>query len=75
MYPNDNRYPDNLPPMDNIPPPMYNNNQMRTSSMSMDMSNNRPPYYDAPYYDKAPPMMQPPMYDYMNQPPIMPPMN
>lgn len=49
-------------------PPMYNP-PMRGSSL--DMGANRGPYYDTPYYDKAPPMMQP-MYDYMNQPPMMP---
>jgi len=70
MYPNDNRYPDSMPNIDGMTPPMYNN-QMRTSSI--DMSGSRPPYYDSPYYDKAPPMMQqPPMYDYMSQPPMMP---
>jgi hypothetical protein len=71
MYPNDNRYPDNMSNMDSMNPPMYGN-QMRPPSM--DMNNNRPLpiYYDPPYYDKNPPMMQPPIYDYMNQPPMMP---
>lgn len=68
MYPNDNRYPDNMPNLDNMNPPMYGN-QMRNPSM--EMGTNRPPYYENPYYDK-PPMMQQPMYDYMNQPPMMP---
>lgn len=68
MYPNDNRYGDNMPNMDSMTPPMYNP-QIRGSSL--DMGGNRAPYYEAPYYDKAPPMMQP-MYDYMSQPPMMP---
>lgn len=68
MYPNDNRYPDSMPNIESMNPPMYTN-QIRTSSI--DMGNSRPPYYDTPYYDK-PSMMQPPMYDYMNQPPMMP---
>jgi len=77
MYPNDNRYGENmpnipnmqnLPNMDNMNPVMYNP-QMRGSSL--DMGGNRAPYYDGSYYDKTPQMMQP-MYDYMSQPPMMP---
>ncbi len=68
MYPNDNRYPESIPNMDNMNSPMYGT-PMRNPSL--EMSSNRPAYYDASYYDKAPPMMQP-MYDYMNQPPMMP---
>lgn len=69
MYPNDNRYPESMPNMDSMAP-MYGN-QMRTSSI--DMGTTRP-YYEAPsYYDKMPPMMQQPIYDYgMSQPPMMP---
>lgn len=44
MYPNENRYPDNLPNMEDInPPPMYVN-QIRNPSNDM-MNSNRPPYY------------------------------
>lgn len=92
MYPNDNRYVENMPIMDNMNPnlnpnmnpnmnpninpnmnpnmnPQMYNPQMRGSSL--DMGGNRAPYYDSPYFDKAPQMMQP-MYDYMAQPPMMP---
>lgn len=68
MYPND-KYPDNMPNMGDMNPPMYNT-PMRTASM--DMGLNRGPYYDPNYYDKAPPPIMQPIYDYMNQPPMIP---
>lgn len=65
MYPNDNRYPENIPPLDSMNQPIYNN-QIRTPSMDI---NNRPTlYYDPSFYDKNP-MMQP-VYDYINPPNI-----
>jgi hypothetical protein len=75
MYPNDNRYPENISSMDPMNQQMYNN-QMRTPSM--DINSRPPPYYEPPFYDKNP-IMQP-VYDYMNppnlnQPPLMMPMN
>ena len=47
MYPNDGRYTENIPSMDNMNPPMYS---YPVRASSMDMSNGRPPYEDPVYY-------------------------
>lgn len=45
MYPNDNRFPENMPNIEGMNSSMYGNH-MRTPSMDM---SGRPPYYDPSY--------------------------
>jgi hypothetical protein len=52
--------------------PLYGNTQMRNPSMDI---NTRSPYYDPNNYYEKNPIMQPPVYDYINPSSTLMPMN